>query len=262
MASVRLETNYLLICYLDDSGKDPQNAVTTIAGYVARDDDWALFEQSVEPIFKEHSVTTLHAVDLYHGNGDFEGWRILKKQAFVAKLCMCLPRKPCLGVSFSTAKAPYEAAAKVSARKQTVTPYTFCFGAIVDWLLRDIRVGGAVWKEGLRFIIEAGHQNNAEAIISFDRVREKHELDQALRGVSFAPKTDSRAIQMADLLAFYTRRDAREQLKSQNSNQIQKPVDPVLQVIAECPELRTFIATGFDGPIGSLPSWRPSVGGT
>src|ERR1700721_418925 len=30
----------MLVCYLDDSGKDPQNPITTVAGYIARETAW------------------------------------------------------------------------------------------------------------------------------------------------------------------------------------------------------------------------------
>jgi hypothetical protein len=39
----------MLVCYLDDSGKDSQNPITTIAGYVPSEDAWAAFEKEVEP---------------------------------------------------------------------------------------------------------------------------------------------------------------------------------------------------------------------
>jgi hypothetical protein len=53
----------MLVCYLDDSGKDTENPITTIAGYVASEDEWAAFEQQVEPYFVERKVSILHAVD-------------------------------------------------------------------------------------------------------------------------------------------------------------------------------------------------------
>jgi hypothetical protein len=51
----------MLICYLDDSGQDPQSAASTLAGYVAADRSWAEFETEVEPLFttyhtKSHGV--------------------------------------------------------------------------------------------------------------------------------------------------------------------------------------------------------------
>ena len=40
----------VLVCYLDDSGKDPQNPITTLAGYIARDTAWEAFEREREPM--------------------------------------------------------------------------------------------------------------------------------------------------------------------------------------------------------------------
>jgi len=51
----------VLVCYLDDSGKDPQNPITTLAGYIARDTAWEAFESDVEPWFSEFNVGILHA---------------------------------------------------------------------------------------------------------------------------------------------------------------------------------------------------------
>ena len=76
----------VLVCYLDDSGKDPQNSVTTLAGFLARESDWQAFEREVEPIFKRHVVSILHTRDLESTNGEFKGWTVLKKQAFVAEV--------------------------------------------------------------------------------------------------------------------------------------------------------------------------------
>ena len=64
----------MFVCYLDDSGKDPQNPGTTLAGYVAKDTEWHLFEESVGPVFEEFGVEVLHAIDLHNTKSDFKGW--------------------------------------------------------------------------------------------------------------------------------------------------------------------------------------------
>ena len=46
----------LLVCYLDDSGKDPQNLATTLAGYVAEERSWANFEAEVGPLLTKYQV--------------------------------------------------------------------------------------------------------------------------------------------------------------------------------------------------------------
>jgi hypothetical protein len=76
----------VLACYLDDSGKDPQNPITTIARYVASEDAWAKFEEEVAPLFAERNVSILHAMDLNGTRGEFAGWSVVNEQAFVARV--------------------------------------------------------------------------------------------------------------------------------------------------------------------------------
>jgi hypothetical protein len=117
----------VLTCYLDDSGKDPQNRVTTIAGYIARDDAWKSYESEVEPIFAEYGVSVLHAKDLHNTDGEFKNWPVLKKQSFVAQLCLKRPPFIMMGLSMSAVKSTYKEKADKSGKKRVVTPYTFLF---------------------------------------------------------------------------------------------------------------------------------------
>ena len=61
----------MLVVYLDDSGKDPQNRITNIAGYIATDEQWKAFEVDVERWFTEFGVKILHAKDLHSTDGEF-----------------------------------------------------------------------------------------------------------------------------------------------------------------------------------------------
>src|ERR1700722_10521879 len=131
----------MLVCYLDDSGKDPQNRVTTIAGYLAREAAWRAFEVEVEPIFEKRGVKVLHATELQSTKGEFKGWKVLQKETFVAQISTVLARHSLLGVSMSCVKETYDQRAKESTRKRTSRPYTFCMNVIIDWILRDIRTG-------------------------------------------------------------------------------------------------------------------------
>ena len=123
-----------------------------------------------------------------------------------------------LGVTMSAVKITYDERAKQSKRKKTNRPYTFCFNVILDWLLRDIRTGRSV-SDGLAFILEAGHENNPEAEQNFHAVRKLHKLEETLRSISFVPKDNCRAVQMADLFAFYSRRDSARCEKAKSRRQ-------------------------------------------
>jgi hypothetical protein len=249
----------VLSCYLDDSGKDPQNIVTTIAGYIARDEQWAEFEQAVQPIFARYGVRILHSKELHATDGDFEGWTVLRKQAFVARLCMERSSRLMLGLSMSALKSSYKERAATSDRKRTITAYTFCFNVIVDWIMRDIRIGGIAHKEGVALILERGHENNSEAEQQFYEIRKLHKIEDVLRSISFVPKDACRAIQMADLLAFYTRRDSVAMQKAVSKGEEAYRVDTMLRIITENLPHRGFVATDFGGADQEpgLPSWRP-----
>lgn len=238
----------VLVCYLDDSGKDPQNRVTTVAGYVANAASWKAFEAQVEPIFQKSKVNVLHAKEMEATDGEFKGWRVLQKQAFVANVCRTLSDHSLLGVSLSVVKDTYKQRAKESVRKRTVTPYSFAFNVILDWLLRDIRTGRAVWSDGLALILECGHENNAELEGQFYKIRKKHKLEGVLRSIGFVSKDDCRAIQMADLLAFYTRRDsvAMEKAFRLTGNPRGYEPETMLKIISEKGQFRSFCATDFD----------------
>ena len=194
----------MFVCYLDDSGKDPKNPITTLAGYVARDAAWSLFERNVEPVFKEFGVEVLHARDLHNTDRDFKGWSRDKKEKFVSRVCEAMAPQVPLGLSFSVDKEIYEARRKES-RAQGVdkrTPYTYCLRVIIDWLLEQAEIRAV----GVSFVLECGHQNNTEASFLFKEVRRRHGLEGVLGTISFHAKQDSRAIQLADLFAYYSRR--------------------------------------------------------
>ena len=248
----------MLICYLDDSGKDPQSHVTTLAGFVARASDWQAFEHEVEPIFERRGVSHLHAKELEDTDGEFKGWSVLKKQAFVAEFCQVLSRYSMLGVSMSCVKSTYDARAKQSTRKRTNRAYTFCFDAIVDWMLRDRRTGRAAWNDGLAFVLEAGHENNPEVEQSFQAIRKMHKLEEVLRSLSFVPKNNCRAIQAADLFAFYSRRDSAIFERAARDRKDPPEMETMLKIIVEKGEFRGFVASDFDAGVPlDLPSWRP-----
>jgi len=245
----------VLICYLDDSGKDPQSHVTTLAGFVAREENWKSFEKEVEPIFNKRRIEILHANDLEGTRREFKGGRRLQKQAFVAEICQVLSRHSMLGVSMSCVKTTYDARAKQSKRKRTTRPYTFCFNVILDWLLRDIRTGRAVFEEGLAFILETGHENNPEVEQHFYSVRKLHKLEKTLRSICFVPKDNCRAIQIADLFAFYSRRDSAA-IERRGHVGGAEHMDIMLKVIVEKGQFRAFVATDFEpGALSGMPAW-------
>jgi hypothetical protein len=194
----------------------------------------------------DYGVKILHARELYATDGDFSGWSGIKKQSFVAKLCMARAQRLIMGLSMATLKSKYKERADESNRKRTVTPYTFCFTAIIDSIMRDIRIGGAVNKEGVALVLECGHENNPEAEEQFYQVRKIQKIEDTRRSISFVPKKNCRAIQPADLLAFYSRRDSNALILAKQDGKDTYQTDIMMKVIAEGLPHRALVAADFD----------------
>jgi hypothetical protein len=235
----------VLVCYLDDSGKDLQNSITTLAGFAATDKQWEAFEIEVEPIFTSYKVGVLHTKDLHHTDGEFDGWKILKKQSFVAEIANIIGKHIPVGYSFSVLKANYRPHSDERASQRTATPYAFCFNNIIEWVLRDVRVGKIANTEGAAFILESGHEHNPDAQRCFNAVRKEHGLENVLRSISFVGKENCRAIQVADFLAFYTRRQgvAMEQAPIEERSQVK--ASEMLNIILKDLPIWAYVATDF-----------------
>ena len=216
----------MFVCYLDDSGGDSENPITTLAGYVAMDAAWLLFERNVEPVFKDFGVEVLHAVNLHNTKGDFKLWPRDKKAKFVSRVCEAMAPNALLGISVSVDKEIYQARKEESRAKgmEKSSPYYYCFRVISDWLMEQAEICAV----GVSFILEHGHGNNAEVEQGFQNVRQQHKLEGVLRSLSFHAKQDSRAIQLADLYAYYSRR----QVKWIEEHPHQTPErDPILAIL-------------------------------
>jgi hypothetical protein len=238
----------VLVCYLDDSGGDPQNRIITIAGYIAKAEAWEAFETEVEPIFQERKVSILHAKEMEDTDGDFKDWTVLNKQAFVAQICRCLSRHVLLGVGMGTVKDSYQIRAQERAPKRTVTPYTFTFNALVDYLLRSIFIGKRVREEGIAFILESGNKYNSEAELEFHWWKKNFpEIENVLKSISFVSKRSCRAIQVADLLAFYARRDNQALEKAKREGKNNYGSETMIKIISEKIPHWGFVANEFWG---------------
>lgn len=122
--------------------------------------------------------------------------------------------------------------------------------------MRDYRIGASAKKEGVALIIESGHENNAEAEEQFYEIRKLHKIDDVLRSISFVQKASCRAIQLADLFAFYSRRDGITLVNAKKEGKEAFRVETMLRIITEGLPHRGFVATDFVEGGPDIPSWK------
>jgi hypothetical protein len=109
----------VLKSYFDCSGKphDPGCKKVTLGGYVATDDQWAIFEAAWEKALKNHPCPVssrgnpyFHAKEVFHKQGGYKGWDDDMARALVSDLRQVLfeqGRGNLIGFSCTVDKADY-----------------------------------------------------------------------------------------------------------------------------------------------------------
>jgi hypothetical protein len=195
----------VFVCYLDDSDAE-LSSIVTLAGYVARLELWQLFEQKAGPIFNRYNVSVLHAKELHDTDGCFRGWSMLKKRSFIHDVYALANRCVAFGISVSARKNRIKQWRRERPKNSGMSAYGVCFSSIMHTVIMNNSLRKEIQSDGISFIVESGHRNNAEIEKSFHRQSKLEFYTGIARSISFADKQSSRAIQIADFFAFYSRR--------------------------------------------------------
>jgi len=206
------ETRLLVVltCYLDDSGTHDDCPVITMAGYVGFTPQWLLFEEAAKAIYENYGLVEFHSREFHRTEQPFDGWRRIKKQTYAKEIydagrdCRALE----IGIAFSVRKDAYAKRKLETGLNAQMSAYGFCFSAILEHLLRDPVFKEILGRNGvdITFVIECGNANDGDVRRIFNETRAKYRLEHKLNSIAFQPKDSSRAIQLADFFAFYSRR--------------------------------------------------------
>jgi hypothetical protein len=204
----------VLACYLDDSDATTSK-VSTIAGYVAHEDGWQRFEQMADEICGRYNVDLIRGRQIDGRMDCFAGWSLLKTEGFLDEIGRALPGNILFGISRSIGKDNWklrrrQLMALDSLHKRTfssLSAFGFCFASIAIDLKDndDFEVASEVQSNGIAYMIESGSKNNPDIHRYVDAQRKKGSL-HVNTIVTEVDKRSCRAIQVADLYAFYSRR--------------------------------------------------------
>lgn len=200
----------MLRCYLDDSGTDKQSSPTvTMAGYVAELSAWENFEKKSRAVFRRAKLdrALFHAKEFHDGDAPFNGWSTVRQVQFINEWFDVAATAPiALGITVSMPQKRYDQHRRLHGVKRNTSAFGHCFDELVNHILSDDQVGDRILKGGISFFVEAGVKANDGVLSIFNKRRAGGELH--LREMAFIGKDTCRAIQLADCLAFYSRRHA------------------------------------------------------
>lgn len=189
--------------YLDDSGTSGL-PVVTMAGFIAPLAQWDVVEPATHEIMNRYEVPVFHAKEFHDTKPPFAKWSKIKKRTFVDEVFTAADGR-IFGLSMTVRKSAH-LAAQSGGMLPSMSPYGVCFSALVLRAVLDPQVGPSVRKDGVSFLVESGNKNNAELEEMFHNFSTAPAFEGALRSLTFIPKGSCRAIQIADLFAFYSRR--------------------------------------------------------
>jgi hypothetical protein len=200
----------VLTCYLDDSGTG-EEPILNMSGYIAPDDKWATFESTAREIFSDFGISQLHAKEFNDTKEQFKGWSRRKKVTFVLRLYAELRTSRALGIDVGMTRSAYHRARHEVGHLPNESRYGSCFRQIVETIMKSdmMKYHAAVHKATLSFVVEAGNKNDADLLRVFDEMKfspNHRGVVDVMRSIVFANKGSTIALEMADFLAFHSRR--------------------------------------------------------
>lgn len=207
---------FVLACYLDDSDATISK-VETIAGYVAHEEGWRRFEPLAEEICRTYEVDLIRGKNLDNRKLCFKGWDLIRVERFLEDVGEAMRGNILFGISRSIGKEHFRdfrrKVMKLNNEHRRVfsnlSGFGFCFGNIALELKANEQFGVTeqVQSEGIAYMLESGSKNNPD-IHRYVASERKHGNLHVNTTVSEVDKRSCRAIQVADLYAFFSRRRA------------------------------------------------------
>ena len=220
----------VLVCYLDDSDHHEDPAIV-MAGYLSNLDSWESFEAVARPYLDSYGVEYLTAKEFHNDKNFFKGWGLPKKVKFLTGLQSLFRPRVILGISEATYKNNFVSGKLETGFSPNQSPYGFSFNLVLNHLLKHHGVRKQFRKGAdLSLVIEESTHINDSLVAAYKSLKKKYNLEK-LKSISFADKKSTVAINMADMIAFYSRRHvtAIHNSKTQNSDDVEK--DPMLKIL-------------------------------
>jgi hypothetical protein len=222
---------YVLVfqCYLDDSATTDL-PVITLAGFLAKLENWEALEPKIDSIMNGAGVPVFHAKQFHDTKRPFKNWSGIRKRSFAEEI-FTATHGQIHGFSVTIRKKDF-----LEARRQNpqsfgrMSPLCVCFSSIAMKIVTDPELESVLKEHGLAFLLERGNPHNSGIDRFFHDNMVKHVAFEGIfRGISLVPKDHCRAIQLADFFAFYSRRQMRNHIRL--GGKLALPACPYLEIM-------------------------------
>ena len=93
--------------YADVSGGHDGSPVMVMGGYVARLGQWANLNRQFGLLLKKNKLTHHHTKKMYHGSGEYAGWKLTQKIRYMDKVERIIEKNTLCGFTVSMSHEDY-----------------------------------------------------------------------------------------------------------------------------------------------------------
>lgn len=179
-----------------------------LAGFYAYVEGWLRFENEVAPIFKAYDVDILRGKDIVDGRGSFKNWRLSRKVEFTDAVFSVLSKHVIEGVASCVEKKWFKRERERRPEFRNLSPLGLALSSTIGAIAfkAPIPVPEPL-KDGIRFFVESGHRNNGNLARLFEVFVKDSSLVPPNSSLTMIDKQSCKAIQVADMLAFFSRKE-------------------------------------------------------
>jgi hypothetical protein len=182
--------------YLDES-YGPKRSSMTVAGYIAPQGSWSLFEQLSREVYEAFQVDIFHATDFYNRDRCFKGWSRERSISFVSALYECAKRCRLMGIAGMIGEETVRSIREHPSRAANSSDIGLCFGIAVPNMFNKGFMEINFPTRSVSIVYE-DCSHRSELRDHFMCIRDAHpELDT----ISFQDKRSCNALHLADFNA-------------------------------------------------------------
>jgi hypothetical protein len=215
--------------YVDESGTHGPSSLMTLSGYIATVGQWHKFDSKWARMLRRHGLTYVHAVEIWHGQGEWKGWDIQRKIKLAKEAEKLCQQHTLCGFTVVLAEADYRNRYVADNRSKKIhldTQYGLCFRSCLSLLPSIIAKSLSRDDVAVNFILESGHRHVLDAQDIFSKVRKAGfpDISPFLGTFSVGDKKRFAGLQAADMLAYSSYR-----LEQENPDFVEYPADATTQ---------------------------------
>jgi hypothetical protein len=211
--AVFTKSSHDLVAYFDESMGEGRLPMTAVTGYLFEPHAYLKFERGMKHLLRENKMCYFRMADSIKLRGVFEKFQIVdpdQPEKIKREVIRLTREYAVIGVGVAVSEARYQ----LLQPRHLEKIMTGAYGMLCQWCLAEI--GSWAKRQNfngkIHYFFEAGCSSQSDANAVLNKISNNEEFKRQYRYGShdFIPKMQRRGLQAADMLAWFSRREAED----------------------------------------------------